>query len=422
MANAPRDLPSSSSPVAPGPFDAGGGPRPARERIVVLDAVRGLALFGILVVNAPLFFWPVQSVALGSIPATSSFDEAANALVRFAFEGKFFTIFSLLFGIGVALQLSRGHRPRTIVRRLLLLAVFGAVHISLFWWGDILLHYAILAFALVLARGWSARRLVRAAFVLLAVPVVLQVGFAALGSLAAMSPEGATAFAEVAADSDAMMVTQAQAAIDVHRGTDLAAAAALRWSEWGFATFGTLFGGMLFIVVAMFWFGAAAMRSGWLEPAAADRWRWLFRRMLPIALVANTFYAWGSLSGAQYDFGTWAASLVAIAFVVGAPSGALAIATGAALALRTGGPVATALAAVGRLALSTYLTQSLVMTTLAYGYGFGLYGMVTHGQALGMAVVLFAVQVPLAVLYARRFRFGPAEWLWRAGTYGRRPA
>jgi uncharacterized protein len=404
-----------------GPFDAGGGPRPTRERIVVLDAVRGLALFGILVVNAPLYFWPVQSIALGGIPAVSLFDEAANALVRFAFEGKFFTIFSLLFGIGVALQLSRGHRPRIVVRRLLLLAAFGALHISVFWWGDILLHYAILGFALVVTRRWEARRLVRAALLMLAVPVVLQLGLAALGSLAATSPEGASGFAEAAAASDAAMAMQAQEAIAVYAGRDLAAAVAVRWGEWGFATLGTLFSGMLFIVVAMFFFGAAAMRSGWLEDAAADRWRWLFVRTLPVAIVANGFYAWGSLSGAQYDFGTWPAALASVAFVVGAPTGALAIATGAALALRAGGPVATALAAVGRLALSTYLTQSLVMTTLAYGYGFGLYGTITHGQALGLAVALFAVQVPLAVVYARRFRFGPAEWLWRAGTYGRRP-
>jgi uncharacterized protein len=61
------------------------------------------------------------------------------------------------------------------------------------------------------------------------------------------------------------------------------------------------------------------------------------------------------------------------------------------------------------------------MTTLAYGYGVGLYGTVSHAQGLGLAVAVFAVQVPIAYLYARRGRFGPAEWLWRAGTYGRRP-
>lgn len=422
MTNAPIDPTHSGRTVEPGPFDAGGGPRPAKERIIVLDAVRGIALFGILVVNAPLFFWPVQAIALGGIPALTFFDDAANTLVRFAFEGKFFTIFSLLFGIGIALQLSRGHPARIIVRRLLLLALFGAAHITVFWWGDILLHYAILGLVLVLTRRWPARRLVRAAVLLLMVPIVLQLGLAALGSLAATSPEGAAALSEAMAESDATLAAQGDAALDVYAGRDLAAAAAMRWGDWGFSTVGTFFSGMLLIVVAMFLLGAAAQRSGWLDATSADRWRWLFFRTLPIALVANAAYTWGSLSGALYDFGTWPAAFATIAFVVGAPSGALTIVTGAALALRAGGPVANALAAVGRLALSTYLTQSLVMTTLAYGYGFGLYGTITHGQALAMAVALFALQVPLAVFYARRFRFGPAEWLWRAGTYGRRPS
>lgn len=389
---------------------------------MVLDAVRGLALFGILVVNAPLFFWPSQFIPLAAVPAPTFLDEAANALVRFGFEGKFFTIFSLLFGIGVSLQLSRGHSTGMLVRRLALLALFGAVHISLFWWGDILLHYAVLGLALVATRRWPVRRLMRTGLVLLAVPVVVQLGLATLGSLAAMSPEGAAAFESAMAESDASLAAEGQEAMAVYSGSDLGAAAALRWGDWAFSTVGTFFSGMLLIVVAMFLFGAAAQRSGWLQPAAADRWRWLFVRTAPVALVANALFAWGSLSGAMYSFGTWPAALVSIAFVVGAPSGALAITTGAALALREAGPAARSLAAVGRLALSTYLAQSLVMTTLAYGYGLGLYGTITHGQALGLAGALFALQVPAALLYARRFRFGPAEWLWRVGTYGRRPS
>lgn len=396
--------------------------RPAAERIAVLDAVRGLALFGILVVNAPLFLWPSQAIPLGTIPSPTVLDDAANTLVRFAFEGKFFTIFSLLFGIGVALQLGRGHPPRLILRRLLLLGLFGALHVTLFWWGDILLHYAILGVALVLTRRWSPRRLVRAALVLLAVPVVLQVGLAVLGSLAATSSDGGDAFAAAQAESDAALVAQAETALRVYGGGDVAAAAALRWGDWVFTTVGTLFSGMLLIVVAMFFLGAAAQRAGWLDADAAPRWRRLFVRALPLALGANAVYAWGSLSGVLYAFGTWPAALASSAFVVGAPSGAIAIATGAALVLRHGGRAAHALASVGRLALSTYLAQSLVMTTLAYAYGFGLYGSVSHAQALGLALALFALQLPIAVLYARRYRFGPAEWLWRAGTYGRRPS
>ncbi|NBC95453.1 MAG: DUF418 domain-containing protein, partial [Deinococcus-Thermus bacterium] len=110
-----------------------------------------------------------------------------------------------------------------------------------------------------------------------------------------------------------------------------------------------------------------------------------------------------------------------LAFVVGAP--ALSIAYAATLALATRDPVwrrrLTPLAALGRVALSAYLMQSLVMTTLALGYGAGLYGSIGHAGATAMAIALLAIQVPLAGWWTRHFRFGPAEWLWRSLSYGR---
>jgi uncharacterized protein len=403
----------------PGPLDTAGGPRPSGERIAILDAVRGLALLGILVVNAPLFFWPVQGVALGLPEPRTVLDAAATWFVSFAFEGKFFTLFSLLFGIGVTMQLGRGHPPRRIARRLLVLAGIGALHVSLFWWGDILLHYAILGGTLLATRDWEPRRLVRTALILLAVPIVLQVAFAGLVSLAAMTPEGSRSMEAAMAESSRSILEEHEAALAAYGSRDVLAMAAQRWSDWAFATFGTLLNGMLLIVVAMFLLGAAAQKSAWTAPDAADRWRWTFWRALPIAFVANLAFA--SLSGPDAFTPGWTGVAIAVAFVIGAPSGALTIASGAALLLHRGGVATHALAAVGRLALSTYLMQSLVFTTLAYGYGLSWYASVSPAQALGLAVLVFALQVPLAVAYTRRFAFGPVEWVWRALTYGTRP-
>jgi uncharacterized protein len=378
-----------------------------------------VALFGILVVNALLYFWPVHAVALGLPEPASPLDAAAAWLVSFAFEGKYFTLFSLLFGIGVTMQLSRGHEPRRIRRRLLVLAAIGALHVTLFWWGDILLHYALLGSTLLLTRGWQPRRLVRAAAVLLMVPVVLQLALTALISLATLSPEGGAAVEAAMAESYDTFRDEHVAALADYRSRDVVAMAARRWADWGFATFGILLNGMLLIVVAMFLLGAAAQKSGWTSPDAVPRWRWAFWRALPIALVANVVFA--TVGGPEAFAGGWQAVLIATAFVIGAPSGAVAIATGMALALRRGGAASVALAAVGRLALSTYLTQSLVFTTLAYGVGLGWYGAVSHAQALALAVVVFALQVPVALAYTRRFAYGPVEWLWRYLTYGTRP-
>jgi uncharacterized protein len=403
----------------PGPLDSGVGPRPGTERIVVIDAVRGVALLGIVVVNALLFFWPVHAVALGLPEAAARIDVAADWFVTFAFEGKYFTLFSLLFGIGITMQLGRGHPPRRIRRRLLALGAIGALHVSLLWWGDILLHYAILGGVVLLTRAWAPRRLVRTAFVLLAIPVVLQLAFAGLAGIAALSPEGSAAIEAAVAESTAAFLEEHDEAIATYRSRDVAAQVAQRWGDWAFATFGTLLNGMLLIVAAMFLLGAAAQKSGWTRPDAVDRWRWTFWRALPVALVANALFA--SVSGPEAFAGGWQGVVIAVAFVIGAPSGALAIGSGVAWALHGGGPVSSALAAVGRLALSTYLMQSLVFTTLAYGYGLAWYGAVAHAQALGLAVLVFALQVPVAVAYTRRFAFGPVEWVWRALTYGRRP-
>ena len=403
----------------PGPLDSAVGPRPGAERIVVIDAVRGVALLGIVVVNALLFFWPVHAVALGLPEPTTALDAAAAWFVAFAFEGKYFTLFSLLFGIGITMQLGRGHPPRRIRRRLLVLAAIGALHVSLLWWGDILLHYAILGGVLLLTREWAPRRLVRTAVIVLAIPIVLQLAFAGLAGIAALSPEGSAAIDAAMAESTAAFLAEHDEALATYRSRDVGAQVAQRWSDWAFATFGTLLNGMLLIVVAMFLLGAAAQKGGWTGPDAVDRWRWAFWRALPVALVANAVFA--SVRGPEAFAGGWQGVVIALAFVIGAPSGALAIASGVALALHGGGPVTVALAAVGRLALSTYLTQSLVFTTLAYGYGLTWYGAVSHAQALGLAVLVFALQVPLALAYTRRFAFGPIEWAWRALTYGRRP-
>jgi uncharacterized protein len=413
------DLAQRAAGNEPGPLDTSGGPRPSGERIAVIDAVRGVALLGILVVNSLLFFWPVHAVALGLPEPAGPLDAAVAWIVSFAFEGKYFTVFSLLFGIGVAMQLGRGHAPSRIRRRLLVLGGIGALHVSLFWWGDILLHYAILGGVLLLTRDWGPRRLVRGALIFLAVPIVFQLAFAGLAGLASLTPDGSAALEAGMADSFDAFVLGHEAGLAIYGSSDASAMVTRRWGDWAFATLGTLLNGMLAIVVAMFLLGAAAHKAGWTRPDAADSWRWTFRRALPVALVANAVFA--SVGGPEAYAGGWPAVVIAVSFVVGAPSGALTIASGAALLLRGGGPATVALAAVGRLALSTYLTQSLVFTTLAYGYAVGWYGAVTHAQAFGLALLVFAIQVPIAVAYTRRFSFGPVEWVWRALTYGTRP-
>ncbi len=391
------------------------------ERLVVLDAVRGLALFGILMVNATLFFWPSYALAFGMPRPVGILDAAAAWLMRFGFEGKFFTLFSLLFGVGVAMQLARGWPARRIVRRMLWLAVIGAAHVTLLWFGDILLYYGVLGLVLVWARRASPRRLVRLAAALLLVPIVLNLGLAVVTALASATPEGAAAIAGALDQTRAELRGALDAALSTYRGTDVGAMIALRWDEYAFGFVGMLLNGMILMIPAMFLLGAAAYRGGLVDgPDRAQRWRRILSWTLPLAVITNAVYASTYALVDPVSFDAWVV-VQAVVFVIGGASGALAIACGGALLLSERSPATTALASVGRLALTNYLLQSLVMTTLALGYGFALFGRVGHAQAMAAGVVLFALQVVASRWYGRRFRFGPVEWLWRTLTYGRPP-
>ncbi len=396
-------------------------PTAPSDRLETLDAVRGLALFGILVVNATLFFWPSYALGLGEPRPVGAFDAAAAWLMRFGFEGKFFTLFSLLFGIGVAMQLTRGWPARRIVRRMLWLAAIGAAHVTLLWFGDILLYYGVLGLVLLWARHASPRRLALLALALLLVPIVLNLGLAAVTALAGATPEGAAAIGQALDQTRAEVRSGLDAALHVYRGTDLGAMIGMRWEEYAFGFVGMLLNGMILMMPAMFLLGAAAWRSGLVDGPDRERhWRRTLRWTLPLAVATNAVYASTYTLVDPVSFGA-PVVLQAVVFVVGGASGALAFACGGALLLREGSPQATALASVGRLALTNYLMQSLVMTTLALGYGFALFGRVGHAQAIAMGIALFAVQAVLSRWYVRRFRFGPVEWLWRTLTYGRPP-
>lgn len=397
-------------------------PTAPRDRLVTLDAVRGFALFGILMVNATLFFWPSYALGLGEPRPDGFLDQAAAWIMRFGFEGKFFTLFSLLFGIGVAMQLDRGWPVTRVVRRLLLLAAIGAAHVTLLWFGDILLYYGLLGLVLVLARRAPPRRLVAWAVALLLVPIVLTAGLGALASLATGTPEGAAALEQALDETRAGMRAELATAMSVYRGGDVAAMIAARWAEYGFGLKGMLLNGMVLMIPAMFLLGAAAWRAGLVDgPDRQRRWRAVLRWTLLPALAANAAYACTYTLVDPVALDGWVA-LQVVVFVIGGVSGALALASAGALLLRDGLATTRALAAVGRLALTNYLLQSLVMTTLALGYGFALFGRVGYAQAIGMGLVLYALQLVASRWYLRRFRFGPVEWLWRALTYGRAPA
>jgi uncharacterized protein len=270
-------------------------------------------------------------------------------------------------------------------------------------------------------RRASARRLARLAVGVACVPILLNVGLFGLTRLAATTPDGREALQGGVQASIAAAERSSAAALEAYRGSDLGPMIAVRLDEWILSSTGIVLNGMAFLVVAMFLAGLAIGKTGLL--ADPERYLATLRRArsagFAVGLPATVAWLWIRPSSV-YAFEVETIVSTA-AFVVSAP--ALSIAYAASLVLASREPARQRrmmpLAAVGRVALSAYLMQSLVMTTLAYGYGVGLFGDVGSAGALAIAVALLAVQVPLAVAWTRRFRFGPLEWLWRTLSYGR---
>lgn len=394
----------------------------AAERIEVLDALRGFALLGIIVANVRdwagwFALQPVERAAVSGGPESAWRYEF---LLASFVEGKFYTIFSFLFGLGFALQLSRLQRRgidgiRIFRRRLLLLLAIGLIHMTFAWSGDILTLYALLGLLLPLFTGWSDRRLlILAAFLLL-----LPIAGVALVHLAQVDPD--------------LRLFELSDHLFAALGGDPAG-----WRTWllreDFRSFfawnlsGPPFRIGYFFeswripkVLAVMLLGLLAGRKLVAGKLLEDKA--LLRRVavtgLLIGIPANVGY--GLVGGLwQQEFSRVFAATVLYAIGV-VPLG-LAYAASFVLLWPVARKILALFVAPGRMALTNYLSQTILGILIFYGIGFGLYRSLSPWEFTGVAVAIFAAQILWSRLWLRHFAQGPMEWLWRLGTYGRRKA
>ncbi|MCL5999082.1 MAG: DUF418 domain-containing protein [Chloroflexi bacterium] len=394
------------------------------ERIQSVDILRGFAILGILLVNMSFFNSPqLWQQIYGRPQVDQGIDLVARWIVNFLATSKFYPLFSFLFGFGLSIQVSRAQaRGRSVVplflRRQMALMFFGLAHALLLWNGDILFPYALLGFVLILFRNAKPRTLLIWVVVLLLIPLLLSIGSVLLtASFASM------------AGSDSMMLSPGMVpffpsiaeAIRVYSQGSYGDIFNLRLLEWVLMMVATSFF-MFFHILAMFLLGLYAGKRGFFQntgehvPFLRNVLRW----GLIIGLPCNVFYATALAAGGGGGSQGYLLSAAAQAVVlVGGPAQTLAYIAGGLLLLqkqpwqRRLAP----LAAVGRMALSNYLFQTIVCTTIFYSYGLGLYGQVGAAAGLLLSLLIYAIQVPLSNLWLRHFRFGPFEWLWRTLTY-----
>lgn len=388
------------------------------ERYDVLDALRGFALLGIFIANIQFFSgWVYLSGAQRAALSGNSYalwDFLYLALV----DGKFYTLFSLLFGIGFALQLSRleargAEATKIYLRRTFILLAFGLIHLFIFWEGDILTSYALLGFVLLAIRGWSDRALLVAAGVSLIVPPI---GYAlfwhfgldqSLGLYGVASPICPSFFNDPVADLRLASIRE-QLTCSIGSGV----------ARFGFM-FDTWRWPKLFAIMLLgLWAGRQLVQGRLLDNTN------LLTGVLVIGglsgAVAGPILA--GLNGIGFLRphsleGFYA--VIAYTFAV-IPLG-LAYAAGFVLLWRVASPVMAIFAAPGRMALTNYLLQTAIGLTVFLGIGFDQAGLWSIQSLMLFVGGVFLGQILFSNLWLSRFQYGPLEWVWRALTYGQTP-
>jgi uncharacterized protein len=394
-------------------------------RLHVVDVVRGVAILGILIVNMRLFFGPIYLNFLGQTWFDDSLSLALEKTVVGFAQGKFYTIFSTLFGFGLAIQYERFQArerpfPGFWVRRMLVLLAIGLIHALVVWYGDILAWYALGGLILLLFRDAKPKTLKIWAVILLVAPLML-IG-ACTGLIGAVStlPEVAEEMDRSFAQQREIVENRLEVAEERYPVAGFGETMALNARQWLQVLSGIIF--LLPNVVGMFLIGLLFARHRVFHDSEAllPRIRSALRGLFPVAVLANgmAVHLYGSFdtlvpSGRSFVYmlltsvGQLAGCMTYIFLIV--------VAFHSPRMHRLVAPIG----AVGRMALTNYLTHSIVFTTLANGYGVGLYGKISPFVGLLMTFGIFVIQIWLSNVWLARFRFGPMEWLWRSLTYGR---
>ncbi|WP_421790989.1 DUF418 domain-containing protein [Hyphobacterium sp.] len=388
-------------------------PAPKRERFTSIDTLRGIAVLGILMMNVQAF--AMWNMAYQYPPAHMDLTGAnldAWFYSHVFFGMKFITIFSALFGAGIILMLgedkslgTRQHYPR-----MLWLLLIGMIHAYVFWFGDILVSYALAGMLVVMARHKSALWLTIWGLILVAIPGLLMVGlFASFGLIPGeVTPEK---FQFVLPPEELQEIVATYQAGFLDR-LPMNALSTVQAQIGGIILFGGRIVGVMFLGMALFKTGFFTLRwnsFAYLITAAVT-----LGIGIPLAWIgaAHDVATNFEMTSLWYSIATnYVASLL------------MALGYGAVIMflckIKLFQLILYPFTAAGRMAFTNYLTQTLAMTYVFVGPpGMGLFGTVERIDQVKIVVVVWIVQLIVSPLWLSVFRFGPFEWLWRSLTYG----
>ncbi len=393
-------------------------------RITHLDILRGIAILFIFLANTASFTgWVVLTPEERLGIDDTGISEFTSALMLILVDGKWYSIFSLLFGIGFAIQYDRviqkgGNFPSFFSRRMLGLLLIGLVHLVFVWMGDILTIYALLGLVLILFRNVKSRALLWWSGVLILLPILHEVllpylNFYPMVFFQKMSevylqygiPMGPTAPLDA---PHPLIQYIANEDFGVFVGiTPSNALARLAF---------VLLEGRFFKVLGIFILGLWAGRQI-LQNDLLNNHKLLFKILwigLAIGLTFNVARWWLEMNYTGQDYLPQTA-----AYAFGVVPLAMAYAAGTVLLINRGWKFLNYFQAVGKMALTCYLMQSLISILIYYGIGMGIAHSLPEWMSLSITLGLFALQMIFCNIYIKYFNYGPLEWVWRKMTYGK---
>jgi uncharacterized protein len=383
--------------------------KPKTDRLIGIDALRGVAVLGILLMNVQAFSmvpgayeYPLAHMDMTGLNAQ------VWAIAHTFFSMKFITIFSALFGAGIMLMVGENKDTGVHYRRMLWLLAFGMAHAYLLWYGDILVPYALFGMLAVKARFWSAKKLLVWGFGFITLTGLLVIGL----FHAVMMMKGF--------DPDVMGMTAEELAANVaaHQTSYLTYLPGNAMLSAG-SQLGVLiaFGGR---IIGVMFVGMALFKNGFLTGALKSST--YLGIALPSLLVGLGLSGWSAEHALATNFALETAWQDSAANYVGSLIAALGYAALVMVICKSGwfSSVVNVFAATGRMAFTNYLTQTLIMTFIFVGApGLGLFGTIERIDQAKLVMAVWALQLIWSPLWLSRFRFGPFEWAWRSLTYGR---
>lgn len=394
-------------------------PVAASRRHIFLDALRGFALLGVCLANYPEFsLYTFQPDSVAAAMPGADIDTYVKFFQYLLIDGKFYTLFSLLFGIGFSIIISHAAERgadgfRIFYRRMLILALIGCTHLMMVWSGDILLLYAVLGMLLPLFRNLSNRQILTIAAILLFLPVIIDAVCEIFDVFLASYPyskwwETATGHG-ITEENFGTWLRDASGYNDVFSFLLLGA-----WER----LYEFVDGNRYFKVLGLFLIGFVIGRRKIYADLNAHSS--LLRRFalwgLLIGLPLSVIYAVSGVNGHPWGNAVhtllYTLSVYPLGFAYAALLGLFCIRHRHIALWRI-------FAAPGRMALTNYISQSLIGMWLFYGIGLGLGASVGLGATELIALGVFSFQILFSMVWLRFFRFGPLEWIWRMLTYSK---